>query len=228
MGAAEMKVSALISAYFSADYLHKRLVNLQQQTVAVEPVVVCQRNSVEQNICAYHGVKPTLTDDIPSIGAAWNIAIEKAKGEYITTANTDDLFLPEGIETLAKALDDNPDCGLAFSQVYKYDGNQVHRWKRIPDPTGEVVGIKGLLMERCPIGPMPMWRKQIHRDIGRFVEAYVVASDYEMWLRMAKAGIKFWYIDEPLGMYLWRHDSLEHRNLTECAYETHKIQNGAL
>src|SRR3990172_4603348 len=46
------------------------------------------------------------------------------------------------------------------------------------------------------------------------------AGDYDLWLRLAKAGEKLLHIREVLGIYLDRPDSVEHRNPQVGAQET--------
>jgi cellulose synthase/poly-beta-1,6-N-acetylglucosamine synthase-like glycosyltransferase len=159
-------------------------------------------------IASDFAVTMVRTPNIPPIGEAWNLAIQQAEGDYLTTANTDDRFIIDGLETMVQSLDDNPDIGLVFSQVLLDTGVEMYPWKRIDNHTGEITNIKAMLERACFIGPMPLWKKAVHDKVGLFNQDYTVASDYDMWLRMAKAVIRFWYIDQPTGVYLRRPDSL--------------------
>lgn len=206
------KVSALISAYHGAQWLERRIENLFAEDVPVEVVVVCQQGSAEDKIARRYAVKIIRTDDIPTIGEAWNIAIQHASGDYLTTANCDDLFYPGGLTRMADILTGHDGIGLVFAPVDVDDSKAIFPWKRIGNPTGEVEKIRDVLERRCIIGPMPLWRASIHDQVGMFREDLIVSCDYDMWLRMARAGLRFYYINEALGVYLKRDDSLEHRN----------------
>ena len=222
-----MKVSALISAYHASGFMHNRILNLFGQKKLVkdmELIVVAQEGSVEEDIAKSYSTKVISTPDIPTIGKAWNLAIYQAEGEYLTTANTDDKFMIGGLNHMVDVLDNNPEIGLVFSQVHIEDGQECYPWKRIDEPTGEVVGIKNILERRCIIGPMPLWRKSIHDKIGLFDEDMVVASDYDMWLRMVRGGHRMFYIAESLGIYAKRPGSLEHRNKREGWMEAQKAR----
>lgn len=206
------KVSALVSAYFAEQFLESRLANLYKANVDLQIVVVAQKGSKEADMAKGYKVELVLTPDIPPIGEAWNLAIENATGDYLITANTDDMFKDGGLAKMVKVLDDHPDIGLIFSQVDVFDGRGIMPWVRISNPTGKVSHVRDLIERRCVVGPMPLWRKSIHDEIGYFDETYVVAADYDMWLRMVRAGVKFWYIAESCGIYYRRADSLEWRN----------------
>lgn len=216
------KVSALVSAYYCAGYLEERIANLAD----CEIIVVCKNNSPEYWIAKqYKDVKLIITPDVPTIGKAWNEAARLATGNYLVTANADDAFLPGGLEEMARVLDDNPQVGLVFSDVMRRDGaNSVH-WKRTNFPEGEVDAdaLREELSRRSFIGPMPMWRKELHEKLGYFDERMIVSCDYDMWRRMAENGVGFWYIPRALGEYLYRDDSLEHRNIAAMRKEMEQL-----
>ncbi|MEW5725104.1 MAG: tetratricopeptide repeat protein, partial [Thermodesulfobacteriota bacterium] len=53
-------------------------------------------------------------------GAAhrFNFGLRQARGEYVTYLGDDDLFYPNHLEVLARALDEHPEVGLAYSDLY--------------------------------------------------------------------------------------------------------------
>ena len=219
------KVSALVSAYYAEEYIHQRLINLYgQKGVDLEIIVVCQEGSSEYHAVKGFNLKTITTPDVPTIGKAWNLAIEAATGDYLTTANTDDRYLIGGLKQMVSALDEHPEIGLVFAQVDIDDGENQYPWQRINNDTGEVEDIAKVLERRCIIGPMPLWRKSLHDRVGMFNELYTVACDYDMWRRMAEDGVRFYYIAESTGVYMKRMDSLEHRNPAACRQETRLVQ----
>lgn len=216
------KVTALVSAYYAEPFMHQRLLNLAGQKPKPEIVVICQKESAEYKIAKCYDVKIITTENIPTIGKAWNLAISISSGEYLTTANTDDLYKVDGMMRMAQVLDEHPDVGLVFSDVDLKQGEQIRYWIRYHGNEGIVSDMEELLKTRCFIGSMPMWRRSCMP--GWFDEELIVASDYDMWTRMAKAGVKFYYIPESLGIYESREDSLEHRNRNLLPSENRKVR----
>lgn len=224
------KVSALVSAYYAEKYLDKRITNLfgQNKYVEIEPIVVCLGGSPEERVAGKYNVKVITTSYIPTIGAAWNMAIEKATGDYLTTANCDDRYHIGGLKRMVDEIEGNPELGLVFAQVDKDDGEHVYPWRRLDRITGEVKDILDVLKERSIIGPMPLWKRSIHTEHNLyFDDSMTVASDYKMWLDMAKAGVKFGYIEDSCGIYMARPDSLEHRNKELCGIESQMARRSA-
>lgn len=216
-----VRVSAIVSAYYAEEYLEGRLDNLLAQSEQPEIVVVCQKDSAEHRIATLMLVKApvhrlVLTDNIPTIYEAWNQAIQFSTGKYITNANSDDRLYPGALMRMANTLEQNPDCGLVYSNVdivEEIGGKPTgcYRWAE---------GDFDVLMKGCFMGPMPMWRKSLHDKYGLFDAEMHIAGDYEYWLRLANGGEKFYHINDALGAYLKRKDSAEHREELRAVWET--------
>jgi len=84
-----------------------------------------------------------------------------------------------------------------------------------------------LLKEGCFIGPQPMWRRSVHDEYGWFDETLVTSGDYEFWLRISQS-FDFYHIRLPLGLYLVRPDSIEHRDIVTKRLEDLKILSAYL
>jgi glycosyltransferase involved in cell wall biosynthesis len=205
------KVSCLVSAYYAEHFIEGRMQNLLAQKPQPEIIVVCQRDSGEHRAMLHYedekNVKVILTSDIPTVYAAWNIGIEAATGDYLCNANSDDRLYPSALAKLAAALDNHPKYAVAYANV-----DIVQELGGAPEGRYEWAegGIEKLL-EGCFLGPMPMWRKSLHAQYGLFDGEMTSAGDYEFWMRVAKAGERFWHVKEVLGAYLKRDDSAEHR-----------------
>jgi glycosyltransferase involved in cell wall biosynthesis len=209
-----MLVSALVSAYYSSQFIDARLVNLKEQDCEI--IVICQAGSYEEKAGHKYGVKVITTPDIPTIYKAWNLGIREATGEYLISANTDDLLYNGSLELMVAELE-RTGAGICHSQVSVKRGEFIESWKRV---TGGLDKLK----RWCFVGPMPMWRTSSHWVYGLFDESFTVAGDYEFWLRCVSSGESLCYIDKPLGLYLNRPDSLEHRDSVKHLEERKRIK----
>jgi glycosyltransferase involved in cell wall biosynthesis len=208
------KISAIISAYYCAQFLEKRIDNLQGQC---EIVAVCQKDSAEHKILIDKKVDViVLTDDIPTIYKAWNLGIKAAHGDYITSANSDDRHYPGMLRKMADVLDKYKSIALVYSDIdttNEIDGVVTGQFKNRQRDFIDLLTI-------CFVGPMPLWRKSLHDKHGWFDEEYHVAGDYEFWLRIGAADERFFYLPEAVGIYVDRPDSAEHRAPVRTIWET--------
>ena len=224
-----MKVSAIISAYFCEEWLEGRIENLKDQTLRPQIMVHAFQHSKEAEI-ANRLLDPEdmliehYNGDAPTIYASWNWLIHASKGEYVTNSNSDDRLARWGIEQLAHQLDVRPEISVVYADVDKctdLSGGFDHAWR-----SGYFKWWEGdnqyetLLSGLCFLGPMPMWRKSLHDKHGYFDDKMKSAGDYEWWLRIAKAGEKFYHLREAQGIYLERDDSAEHRDQSVGARES--------
>lgn len=216
------KVSAIVSAYFSAQFLEGRIENLLAQDPQPEVIVVCADDSEDARLVrGRKDVVAIYTPDIPTIYKAWNIAIQAATGDYVTNANTDDRHYPGAMKILSRALDENPDVALVYADddiVREIGGDPVNRhcW---------IDGDFEILKQVCFVGPMPMWRRSLHDKHGYFDGAMRSAGDYEFWLRAASKGERFMHIPRSIGAYLLRRDSAERRESLRTLWETARARS---
>lgn len=215
-------VTAIISAYLAPEYLASRIVNLRAQFPQPEIVAVCQAGSVEDAILRdFPFVVVIRTTDIPTIYDAWNMAIDVASGDYITNANCDDRLYPGALKILAKVLDDDASVGIAYSYSDIVNDVGLPPVNRYEWPEG---GLDELLLG-CFIGPMPMWRKELHNICGRFDPTLHVAGDYDFWLRVAAQGFTMRLVKQALGAYTNRPQSAEHRQSLRTLWETARVRS---
>lgn len=215
------KVSAIVSAYFAADYIEGRIENLLAQDPKPEVIVICAAGSEEARIVACRkDVVAIYTPDNPTIYAAWNIAIQAATGDYVTNANSDDRLYPGALKLLARVLDES-DAAVAYADtdiVREIGGDPVNRHEWID-------GDFEILKQVCFIGPMPMWRRSLHQKYGYFDRTMKSAGDYEFWLRLASQGETFKHIPRAIGAYLKRRDSAERREPLRTLWETARARS---
>ncbi len=215
-----MTVTAIVSAYYAKEFIRSRLENLLAQEPLPEIIVVAQTDSVEWAISSTYPVRLIMTPHVPTIYAAWNMAIKEATGDYITNANCDDQTFAGSYNIMAGILDNNPDIALVYGNEYVQDENNSNEVNLKLRPDCDF----NLLQSKCVIGPFPMWRKSLHDKYGYFDENLTVCGDYEFWLRIAQGGEKLFHIRQFLGQYTRRASSAEHRNMHQANSENLQVR----
>ncbi len=210
-----MKVSAVVSCYNSEKFLRGRLEDLLGQTLyrqgELEIVVVNAGSKQGERyiIREFLGCITYIETLHETIYPSWNRGALIAKGDYLTNANADDRLRSDALETLARALDDNPDVGLVYADAYVTSTPNA-RWGEActvsdkPPYFGRLAWPefdKALLLQGYYGGPNPMWRKVLHQQFGYFDESYQLAGDFEFALRLAANGVQFQHVAEVLGLF---------------------------
>ena len=212
------KVIALCSAYYAEKFLYNRLRNLSQLLPVPEIDVICKEYSAEHEIAKkFIGRNCFIftTRDIPTLYAAWNMVIEHATREYLTSANSDDFTYPNGFNLMSRYLDCHPDIDIVYGDCDILVEDEIFSWKR---------GDADLENGKNRVGVMPMWRRSLHERFGMFDESLTVSGDYEFWLRCVRGGAKIAHINQTVGLYWKRKDSLENRNKAKMKAENELIE----
>lgn len=213
--------SAIISTYNAEKFIRGCLQDLIEQTLyqksELEIIVIDsasqenEKSIVEQFQAKYPHIVYERTPERETIYAAWNRAIEMARGRYITNANTDDRRRSDALEVMANYLDEHPDISLVYADQLiattaneTFNNSKAERCWNWPSYSYEE------LRRRCCVGSQPMWRKSLHETYGNFRSEFHCAGDYEFWLRIASQGEKMALIPEILGLYYLNPQGIEH------------------
>ncbi len=230
------KVSAIVSVYKAERFLKACLEDLVAQSIFSETEVIIidahspenERDIAGEFVDKYSNIKYIRTKERETLYASWNRGIKMSQGTYITNANADDRHAPHAFERLSKELDANPQLALVYGDCRIT--NKVNALFHSAPVTGHFRWLPFdyiNLLRRCEIGPQPMWRRKVHDEVGFFDENYVVAGDYDMWLKMA-AIYPFRHIPEDLGLYLQHDNNLERQDNALTMQEYFRAQRMGL
>jgi len=225
-------VSAIVSVYNCEHFIRGCLEDLERQTIFDRlEIVVVNSGSQEYEeaiingfVDKYDNIVYIKTDNRETIYQAWNRGIRAASGKYITNANADDRHRADAFEVMSDEMERDCSVDIVWADDIvtetvndTFENHTATRHLNWPEFDSH------LLLDRCFIGPHPMWRSKLHERFGYFDETLKVAGDYEYWLRISEA-CKFKHIKEHLGLYLKYPDSLENRNRTITILESERVR----
>jgi alpha-ketoglutarate-dependent taurine dioxygenase len=209
-------VTALVSTYASEGFIGECLSDLVEQTIApeVEIIVVDSASPQREGDVVlefqrkHTNIRYLRTPRRIGIYAAWNVALRLASGALIAPFSTNDRLSPVAYETLRQALCNHPDVALVYGDTYLTDSPH----QRFGDHTPSVQYGGAFrwpphdfehLLDHCPVGPHPMWRRSLHQEVGYFDQRYTALGDQDFWNRLA-----------------WRHELLHIPVFTGLAWLT--------
>jgi glycosyltransferase involved in cell wall biosynthesis len=190
-------VSVVTPCYNMAKYLPEAIESVLSQDYPHIEYIVVDGGSTDGSIELLERYKDRLSytsgpDGGPSDAAFQGL--QRARGEILTWLNADDSFLPGAISTAVAYLDAHPQTGVVYGEGWWIDeqGAVISRY-----PT---LAFDAKVLERdCFIcQPTAFLRASAYRRVP--LDPKVERSfDYDLWIRMAKAGCRFDSIPEYLA-----------------------------
>jgi len=225
-------ISAIVSTYNSERYIRGCIEDLERQTIAdqIEIIVIDSCSPEQEGLIVhelqqvYSNIRYIRTEERETVYAAWNRAIQVARGRYLTNANTDDRHRADAFERMAAVLNDDPAIDLVYADalITTTPNETFEQCTRTGVFTWLEPDRNALLYRGCFIGPQPLWRKSLHEVYGLFDPKYITSGDYEFWLRVSQTA-SFHHIAEPLGLYLSSPTSIEHTNEERKGRENNQL-----
>ncbi len=212
------RVSIVIPTYTRPQLLRRAIASIQAQTYKDYDVWVIQNGPYTESEEIVEGFKkeglPIHYHHIRRADPshARNVGISLSKGEYIAFLDDDDEWLPEKLAKQVEVLDQNPSLGWVTCQadVYGPNGEDLGRAPILehPDSFRELVSYGNMIYSLS----LTMIRRKCLDEVGLFNERYPIASDYDLYLRLARK-FKFATLRERLAKY-YRHAGSASNNLT--------------
>ena len=184
-------VAVIIPAFNSSAYLDQALASVAGQTVSPSIVVVvddCSSDDTSERARRWHGRLPLEVIRLErnvGPGGARHRAIQAASTELLAMLDSDDLFLPDHLETMTATYRDCP--GLVSAQELAwYPGQELMsaaKPQRIPHASYQL----GALLRHNFVN-FGFFSRDLYELAGGFREQH--CEDWDLWIRMVRAGAK--------------------------------------
>jgi len=214
-----VKVSVIMACHNSARFLPTSIKSVINQTFSdIELIIVDDASDDESLSIARRAARSDSRIRVYTLesnkGAclARNIAIEKAKGEWIAILDADDVFLSEKISLQIQQIKkSDSDLVLIGTDSYEIDtfGKRFSHQK-YPCSSEDLIG-NLFRRKRFPPHSSLMYKTDIVRSIGCYNSRYRLAQDNDLWLRLSLYG-SFASVNEPLVEYRHHDSNLSNKN----------------
>jgi glycosyltransferase involved in cell wall biosynthesis len=118
--------------------------------------------------------------------ASRNNGCRLARGEYIACMDADDIAIVDRIEKQVAFLDGHPVVAVLGGAMVHIDEKGVPTGVIVRNPTRDRAIKRALLSASCLAQPTVMMRKDAFDTANGYRSAFLVAEDYDLWLRMAE------------------------------------------
>src|SRR5690606_5954977 len=134
--------------------------------------------------------------------AALNAGIDAARGRLIARLDADDEMLPRRLEAQVALLDERPDVGVASGLVeFGGDPRRALGYALHVEWLNSLVEPDDIALNRfieSPVAhPSVMFRRELIERHGGYLDNDE-PEDYELWLRLMDAGVRFAKVQEVL------------------------------
>lgn len=217
------KVSVCIPTFNRAAFLRESLESVARQTYKSIEVIVCDNASSDGTPDIVHEFADCLTlryiRQPYNVGMVrnWQAGLTLATGDFISFLNDDDLYHPDALGVLVRALEENPEADFSFADHLVVDRNGrlldvstrnlARDTGRVAMRPGMITDVleQGLTRGRFPMIPFPilatLFRRQILERIGGFRIGAGASLDLDLMLRVASFSRAAYYVDARLASY---------------------------
>lgn len=197
------KVSILMGIYNCADTLAEAVESVRNQTFTDWELIMCDDGSkdntweVAQKIAQKdHRIKVIRNEKNLTLAPTLNRCAKVASGKYLARMDGDDVCDTTRFEKELNVLESNLGYAVVSCQMNLFDEGGIYRVVSYAECPAVSDFVKRSPF--CHAGCM--MRKDVFDSIGGYSESmdYKRVEDYDLWVRMYKAGYIGYNIQEPL------------------------------
>ena len=145
-----------------------------------------------------------------------NLGMDLSQGDWISFLDADDIWYSNKLERVFDTIKTNNNIeGICHWENQRVIGEQ--KTKLLKHGPYEKEFYKNLLLEGNRLSPSAtcVRRDFIQSNKLRFNQSrsFVIVEDYDFWLNLAKAGARFFFIEDPLGEYVLYGDNISSNSI---------------
>jgi len=209
------KISVIVPTYNRVGYLKECIESLINQDYPKEDyeIIVVDDGSTDNTqelLENYNDLVRWFKKPNNGTSSARNFGIKKARGEYITTLDSDDIALPNRMKDLVNFLESNKD--IAFVHAKEITINKkgerlknvspIRHFRKFRDAKKNELTPEYLKKQNYIHAQTTMWRRSIIDKVGLFDEHLLSGEDYDFWLRVSEKN-KIEFLDKEVVKYRW-------------------------
>jgi glycosyltransferase involved in cell wall biosynthesis len=181
------RISVIIPTYNRKAFVLEAVDSVLAQTYGDYELIVVDDGSVDGTAEAlrhYGGQLRYFYQANQGVSMARNRGLALANGEFITFLDSDDLWLPEKLQTQVAFMDEHPEARICYTdEIWIRRGVRVNPKKKHAKYSG---WIYPHCLPLCIISPSSaLVRRGLFERVGTFDAHLYVCEDYDLWLRVA-------------------------------------------
>lgn len=180
------RVSIIVPSYNQGQFIAATLDSILQQNYRPLEIWVIDGASTDNTVdilktYTQHPELHWLSEPDTGVVDAVNKGFARATGEIIGIQSSDDLYLPNALQTAVDAFQAHPEVGLVFGDIHKIDaaGNLLNQMVLPPFTLADWLSKHTWIPQ-----PSAFFRRQLLNTTGGWRDSVPYAADTDLWLRM--------------------------------------------
>ena len=195
-------VSVVIPAYNAAGYIPATLDSAFAQTHSNYEIIVVNDGSpdtplLEEALQPYLGRIRYIKQENRGPSNARNTGIRASRGKYVAFLDSDDLWFPNHLANQIAIFESDPALGLVYANGVQIQDDQPVGVSFDRTPQSLPVNLDSLLREQSTVNTSSaVVAREALVEAGMFDEQFRRCEDYDLWLRLAAAGVRMTFTRE--------------------------------
>ena len=197
-------VSVIVNCFNGEQYLKECIQSIINQTYTNFEIIFWNNNSSDNSKKIFYKFKDKRfryfeNKGLKNLYDARNLAVNKAKGEYLCFLDTDDWWKKEKIQKQITLFKKNDSLKFVYSNFYLFDqeSNKKVLFSKKKLPEGN---ISQQLLNNYSIGILTVMIKTKLIKKDKFNKSYNVIGDFDLFLKLSNK-YKIQSIQDPLAFY---------------------------
>jgi glycosyltransferase involved in cell wall biosynthesis len=201
----EPMISVIMNGYNCEKYLKQAIDSVFSQSYKNWEIIFWDNESTDRTQSIALSYEPRLryfrSETNTTLGAARNMALQQARGEFIAFLDTDDYWLPEKLALQVGLLQERREVDFIYSNCYLLDqqSGRQNKWLRRPQPEGNVFG---RFLQHYPVNLQTVLLRRTALDaLDHFFDDHLMLSEeFDLFMRILFRS-KAHYLDVPTAVY---------------------------
>lgn len=219
-------VSIIIPAYNASEFLLETLESVKQQTYNNWEIILVNDCSADDTVKKANDFSKQVSNNVKVItneknsgaSACRNVAVANASGKWLALLDSDDIWLPEHLETLINTISKDSNIKMAYSGclVFREQINNIIYKQEISDEMLNNFNVS-LFTHQIGINPCTvMIDIELWKSIGGLDLKLKNSEDKDFILNAAKFGAKYSYTGVHTALYR-KHKNAKSNNSAKMA-----------
>lgn len=212
-------ISVVTPSLNQGKFIERTLLSVRQQTYPACEHIVIDGGSTDETgaiLAAHQEDVHLIVDESAGQSTALNLGFRLARGDVIGWLNSDDMYFPWTLDTVASSFHSHPEAAVVYGDCEVIDSADTLKWVERPGAGAE----RRLLVRGNQLSqPAVFFRREALSRVGYLDETLHFAMDFELWLRLARR-YELVYEPRPLARYRWRAGSKTGSGVSEQWRET--------